>query len=70
MIGLDAAARPSCVIGASVWVSVLDKSVCPTQNSNLHCYIVLCRASFMFSFRSLSEPVFPFLFFKFEAMIK
>ena len=29
MIGLDAAARPSCVIGASVWVSVVDKSACP-----------------------------------------
>ena len=29
MIELDAAARPSCVIGASVWASVLDKSACP-----------------------------------------
>ena len=29
MIALDAAVRPSCVIGASVRVSVLDKSACP-----------------------------------------
>ena len=29
MIELGAAARPSCVIGASVWVSTLDKSACP-----------------------------------------
>ncbi len=25
MIELDATARPSCIIGASVWASVLDK---------------------------------------------
>ena len=30
MIGLDAAARPSCVIGASVWISVLVNR--PVQN--------------------------------------
>ena len=29
MIELDAAARPNCVIGASVWASVLDKLACP-----------------------------------------
>ena len=29
MIALDAAARPSCAIGASVWAYVLDKSACP-----------------------------------------
>ena len=29
MTELGAAARPSCVIGASVWVSTLDKSACP-----------------------------------------
>ena len=29
MIELGAAARPSCVIGASVWASTLDKSACP-----------------------------------------
>ena len=29
MIALDAAARPSCAIGASVWAYDLDKSACP-----------------------------------------
>ena len=29
MVEPDAAARPSCVIGASVWASVLSKSACP-----------------------------------------
>ena len=29
MIEHDVAARPSCVIGASVWASVLDKFACP-----------------------------------------
>ena len=33
MSGLDAAARPSYVIGASVWASVLDKSACPNLGS-------------------------------------
>ena len=29
MVALDAVARPTCVIGASVSASVVDKSACP-----------------------------------------
>ena len=29
VIFIDAVVRPNCVIGASVWASVLDKSACP-----------------------------------------